>query len=69
MDPVSLAAILDSLKRHMDQWTDSEVDWLTKLLNLTWRMPDEEFDQVVQTLLTVRDERKCFNRIIEKGGF
>lgn len=65
MNDLTFQTILESLKKHMDQRTETEIEWLTRLLNLTEIMSEEQFTITLQTLMTMRDEKRRFDRIIK----
>lgn len=65
LNDLTFQTILESLKKHMDQRTETEIEWLTRLLNLTEIMSEEQFTITLQTLMTMRDEKRRFDRIIK----
>ena len=64
MSPLSFQALLDNLKRAVDPKPASEIEWLTELLNITEAMTDDQFTETLQTLMTMRDQKKEFNGIM-----
>lgn len=65
----SFEALRQKVKEDMDKRPLSDIERLTWLLNLSAAFDDDQFTELLQTLMSLRDEKKRFERIMNKGGF
>ena len=64
MNDLSFQALLENIKLKLDREPLSNIEWLTELLNVMGALSEEQEHETIQTLMTIRDDKKSFERIM-----